>query len=304
MKHTAHSSLRGATRRGFLGSAAGAGALLAAGRRKFSKPLGAQLYTVREVMPKQPRETLQAIAAMGFQELEVGRADLSRHAALFQEFKLKPVSSHFETALVTGDWKEWGQNRPPQEYTWTSALEEAKKSGLGYVTVPYIRPKERGGLDYYRSFADKMNAAGEKARAAGLKLCYHNHAFEFATIDGARPFDLLMERFDKSNVGIEMDVFWISVAGEDPAAMLRKYKNRIPLVHLKDKLRGAPVRFAEDVPFETFREVGNGSLDFPGILAAAAESGVEHYFVEQDRCPGDPLASMRMSAEYLKKVRF
>lgn len=291
------------TRRTLLQSAT-AGALTAAGTRRFTKPLGAQLYTVRDVLPKQPRETLKGIAGAGYTELETGRQNLSQYRDLYREFGLRPVSSHFDTPLVTGNWQYWQAGRPPESYTWDTAIEESKKAGLPCMAIAYLRPQERGGLDFYRSFADKMNAAGEKTRAAGMKLCYHNHAFEFARVEGARPFDLLMERFDKKLVFLEMDVFWVSVAGEDPARLLRQYKGRVSLLHLKDKLRGAPQRFAEDVPYETFREVGSGSLDFPEILAAAEDSGVEHYFVEQDRCPGDPVASLRASAEYVRQIRF
>src|SRR5258708_27024823 len=125
-----------------------------------------------------------------------------------------------------------------------------------------------------------------------MTLAYHNHAFEFQGAEGQRPFDILMERTDPKLVKLEMDVFWVSTAGQDPVALLKQYPGRVALLHLKDKAAGAPVRFSEDVGHEAFKEVGSGSLDFAAILKAAKAAGGQHYFVEQDFCPGNPIDSL------------
>ena len=142
-----------------------------------------------------------------------------------------------------------------------------------------------------------MNRAGETARKAGLTLAYHNHGFEFAPMaDGKRPIDILLTRLDPSLAKLELDVFWVAITGADPAELLASHKGRIALVHLKDKAKGAPRETDErKVAKATFSEVGNGALDFPAILKAAQASGVEHYFVEQDQTPGDPIVSLRQS---------
>ena len=98
----------------------------------------------------------------------------------------------------------------------------------------------------------------------------------------------------------ELDLFWVSVAGHDPVKILKEYKGRVPLVHLKDKKAGTPVQFDERVPKETFQEVGSGELKFPEILKTAASVGVKHYFVEQDQTPGDPVDSLAKSYKYLR----
>jgi len=174
---------------------------------------------------------------------------------------------------------------------------------LRYMVISYLMPSERGGLDFYRSFADKMNRAGEAAAKAGLTLCYHHHSFEFAPVSGGRPIDVLLERFDPKLVKIEGDVFWMKAGGEDPAAKIRRLTGRIVLVHLKDVAPGTPVTYQEmKVPKEAFREAGSGSLDFPAILRACAEAGVKHYLVEQDHCAGSPLDSIAKSYRYLRSV--
>ena len=99
-----------------------------------------------------------------------------------------------------------------------------------------------------------------------------------------------------------MDVFWVSIAGEDPVETLKKWKGRVWLMHLKDKDAAAPKQFAENVPASAFKEVGSCVLNFKAILAAAGKAGVKHFFVEQDQCPGDPLESLRKSYEWLSRA--
>jgi sugar phosphate isomerase/epimerase len=152
--------------------------------------------------------------------------------------------------------------------------------------------------------AQTLNSAGERFRSAGLQLCYHNHAFEFQPMEGSTPLQVLMQETQKDLVGLEMDVFWVSVGGQDPVQLLKQYSGRVPLIHLKDKAKGSPVQYNESVGAAAFKEVGAGSLDFPAILRAASAAGVKHYFVEQDATPGDPLASLRQSYDYLHSLKY
>ncbi|MES1260945.1 MAG: sugar phosphate isomerase/epimerase, partial [Acidobacteriota bacterium] len=218
---------------------------------------------------------------------------------LIKQYGMKAVSCHVETPLITNDWEKYGgMKKVPVE----EAIESVKNMGAQYFTMPYIRPDARGDLDWFRKTADQMNRTGELCKKAGLQFAYHNHAFEFAGKPGERPIDIFKARLDKKLVTLEMDVFWVSVAGQDPVQMLREWKGRVALLHLKDKEKGTPVQFNEGVPKTAFKEVGNGSLDFPAILKAAPGAGVKHYFVEQDQTPADPLDSLRKSFDYLKTV--
>ncbi|MEJ7618693.1 MAG: sugar phosphate isomerase/epimerase [Pyrinomonadaceae bacterium] len=283
-----------------------------AGSAKTLKNIGVQLYTVRDLMPKDAPGTLKALAGLGYKEVEVIGRNLDQLAPELQRVGLKPISMHIEAALVTGNRETLKAiaarfNFPmlPDDYTLSSAIANAKKHGVEYLVVSYLFPQERGGADFYRQFADQMNRAGEQCRAAGLKLCYHNHAFEFAPVESIIPFDLFMERFDARLVSWEMDVFWIAMGGQDPAVTLRKYKGRVPLVHLKDKAKAIAGQTDEaKVPPTAFAEVGNGGLNFAEILRAAEEAGVRHYFVEQDQTAGNPLDSLRQSYAYLNKLNF
>jgi sugar phosphate isomerase/epimerase len=281
------------SRRSFLQAGAGAG-LAATARAKTLSAVGVQLYTVRTVLPEKPAETLRAIDAIGYREIEGTQGLLDKILPALQGTKLKPVSMHLDSKVVTLGTDD----------DLARVLERVKKAGFRYAVMPYLPPNERGGLDVIKKLADKLNRAGEKCRAAGLRLCYHNHAFEFEPMGGSTPLQTLLENTDAKTLALELDLFWVSVAGQDPAATLARYKGRVPLVHLKDRAKDTPDRFNEAVERTAFKEVGNGTLDWPKVLKAAEAAGVEHYFVEQDQTPGDPIESLRQSFAFVSKLSF
>jgi sugar phosphate isomerase/epimerase len=265
----------------------------AAGNSKLDA-IGVQLYTVRDVVTQRPAETLEALENIGYREVEAIGGMLDKIWPALRKTKLAPVSLHLNAALFAearaGDL--------------AAALRDAKEKGFEYVVYPFVAPPERAGMEGMRKLAVRLNAAGEEARRVGLRLCYHNHAFEFEPMGGSTPLEALLRATSPELVALEMDVFWVSVAGHDPVELLGRYSGRVPLLHLKDKAKGAPRQFDEQVPKTTFKEAGRGSLDFAAILRAASKAGVKHYFVEQDATPGDPVASLRTSYEYLRALRF
>jgi sugar phosphate isomerase/epimerase len=255
--------------------------------------IGVQLYTVRGVLPRKPAETLNAIRSIGYQEIEATYADFDKLWPMVQASGLKAVSMHVDDKLITKGAGEMSR-----------VADQLKGYGFQYAVHPYVPQEDRGGVDVMKALADKLNLFGEKCRAAGLQAAYHNHAFESAPAGTQTLFQVLIDNTDKKLVGFEVDCFWIGVAGNDPAAFIQKLSGRVPLLHLKDKAQGTQQRFDESVPPAAFKEVGSGVLDWPGILRAAARAGVEHYFVEQDQTPGDPLESLRASYNYLSKLSY
>jgi sugar phosphate isomerase/epimerase len=282
------------TRREFLEASTAAAALTMTASAKQLKSVGVQLYTVRTVLPKKPEETLHAIEAIGYREVEATYDNLDKIWPALKATSLKPVSIHLsESMIVQGKDDELAR-----------AIDKVKEHGFQYAVFPWVNPPDRGGLDKTRALAEKLNKAGEKCHAAGLTFCYHNHAFEFEPMDGTTRFQLLLDTLDKKLVGFEIDVFWVSVAGHDPVEILKKMSGRVQLLHLKDKAQGTPVLYKESVPASTFKEVGHGTIDFPAVLRAAESAGVAHYFVEQDQTPGDPVESLRQSFDYISKLNF
>lgn len=268
----------------------------------FKAPLGAQLYTLRSVLPDNPAQVLKDLAAIGYEEAEVLQIGYDELAPLVKDAGLSPKSMHLRPGVITG---VWGANdEKPEHADVAAAMDWAKGHGVDYVVMPYLPNEQRPDkLDGYKALGEKMTMAAQAAKAAGLGFAYHNHSFEFQPMEGSTPLDALMDGSDPATVGLELDVFWVSLAGHDPVELLRKYSGRVPLVHLKDKASDAPQQFAEGPPKESFKEVGNGVLDFQAILEACKAAGVAHYFVEQDQTPGDPLASLKQSYEHLRSLR-
>lgn len=284
------------SRRDFVKAAgiAPAAAVLANAKPKTLEKIGVQLYTVRDILPKDPAGTIKAIAEMGYREAEVIGGTLDEIAPALKANNLKAVSAHLDSALF----------QPSRQDDLAAEIEKIKSHGIQYAVFPYLPPQQRGGPDVYHRFAELLNAAGQRCHRAGLKLCYHNHAFEFKPMGSVTPLEIMMKETQPSLVSLEMDVFWVSVAGHDPVALLATYAERVALVHLKDKAKGTPVQFNENVPAADFKEVGSGVVNFPGVLRAATQAGVKHFFVEQDHTPGNPLDSLRKSYEYLHDLKF
>jgi sugar phosphate isomerase/epimerase len=265
--------------------------------------LGIQSYTLRKVLPGDVQGTLRTVAEIGYKSVEGLRSNLPEIKPVCDDLHLSIPSVHFEYACLTGDWTHYGGKPPKPNYNLEAALADAQQAGVSWLTVPYIPQPERTGADLYRRLAEHLNAAGETASKFNVKVAYHHHAFEFERYRDKTGFEMLLEAMEPGKSFIELDIYWVSVAGEDPAAILRRYPQHIKLVHLKDKKQGTPVMQSEAVPRDSFLELGQGILDLPETLRACREIGVEHYFVEQDECPGNPLDSLRTSYAYIEDLR-
>lgn len=246
-----------------------------------STRVGVQLYTVRVLLEKDFEGTLARLAAIGFREVEFvdyhGRAPHAVRAAL-KTAGLDAPSAHVPIEAVRADWPR--------------VLEAAHAIGHEYLVVAWLPEQERRTLDGYRAAADLFNHAGEQARAAGIRFAYHNHAFEFAPVEGRIPYDALLERCDPRHVAFEMDLYWITKGGRDPLAYFSHWPGRFPMVHVKD---------SAGPPEHRMVDVGAGTIPWSTIFARRKQAGIQHYFVEHDE-PKDPLASVRTSYEYLQRL--
>lgn len=282
------------TRRTVLQAGSLAASFAALGHSKQLSRLGVQLYTTRTVLPEHPLETLEAIQSIGYKEIETGGVPIEKIWPSLQKTKLKAVSAHLDSNQVTHG----------PEADLERSLADLKRKGFTFAVFPYLPPADRGGVEAIKKLAASLNKAAQKAHAAGLRFAYHNHAFEFEPVNGEPLIHTLFAETDPKLVGFEIDCFWVSVAGHDPAELIQHHGDRIPLLHLKDKAADTPVRYNESVPKPTFKEVGNGVINWKQVLEAADKAGVQHYFVEQDQTPGDPIASLRQSYQYLTKLNY
>lgn len=272
-------------RRAFLGAGIAA---FTAGRFGFLKdrlgPIGIQLYTVRQQFRTDPEGTLRRLAEIGYREVEFagyppGSAQDVRR--MLQRHGLSAPSSHVGLREV--------------DETWQRTLEFAAGVGQRFVTVPSFGGNDRRTLDGIKRVAARFNQAGEAARKHGLTFSYHNHDFEFAPVEGAVPFDVLLAETDPKLVTFEMDLYWITKGGKDPLDYFAKWPGRFPQVHVKDM---------DATPRKFFTDVGTGTIDFVRIFRKAKQAGIRHYYYEQDETPGDPLASAQASFRYLRALQF
>ena len=286
------------TRRTFLQSttvlAAGAAALPAAKPQHELKAIGVQLYTVRGVIGENPAKIVTQISDIGYREAECTSQKLDAVVEALKATKLKPVSVHIDSSLWS---KEHSEKR-------NLAFVDAKMKGFDYVVYPYVPPQERAGIEGMKRIAENLNQAGKDANANGLQVCYHNHAFEFEPMGGTTPLEVLLSNTDPKLVGLELDIFWVVTGGHDPVELIRKYGSRVHMLHLKDRDKPAQPRYNEEVPHDTFKEVGHGQIDIAAVLRASTEAQVKHYFVEQEQTPGNPVDSLKQSFDYLHALKF
>ena len=288
------------TRRSFLKSTSlfSAGLMLAPSAVNLKSPLvGLQLYTVRDAMEKDPQGTLAKVAAIGYNSVEGATyTDTEKFYGMSpREFKkvlkqngLVMPSSHYRL----GEDKNNGKDMMGTlMHDWNKAVDDGAELGLKYMVCAWLSPKERGNLDHYKKVAEQLNIAGERCKKSGIQLCYHNHDFEFIKEDDQYPYNILMNT-DKNLVKMEVDLYWITKAGQDPIALFKEHPGRFPLWHTKDMDKTA----AKD-----FTEVGNGVIDFKKIFKYKSLAGMKYFFVEQDKTPGSPFDSITQSYKYIKK---
>lgn len=255
-------------------------------------PVGLQLYTVRDQCVKDFEGTIKQIAAIGYKQVEVydfyGKT-AAEARKLLDDNGLKAPSGHWLLSVLQKKLEK--------------SIEDAKTVGCEYMVMPIVEnPTDRRTLDQYKRLAASYNKFGEQSKKAGLQFAYHNHNYEFQTIDGKLVLDYLMAEVDPELVKFELDCFWVTHAGHDPVALFEKYPGRFPMLHIKDLKAGNPDTTELDARMGLFAEVGSGTIDWKRIFAAAPKGGLKHYFVEQDFCERPPLESIKMSFDYLSKL--
>ena len=240
--------------------------------------IGVQLYTLRNAMAVDAAATLRAVAGAGYREVETaGTGNLTpvEFAGALSDVGLVAPAARVPLNMMRDD---------PD-----SLLALAETVGHKYLVLPWI-PEEVRTDEGYGKLIELLNQFGETCAREGLQLCYHNHDFEFATINGQVAFDRMLSGCDRSLVKFELDFYWMAHAGVDTTAYLTRDPGRFPLCHVKDR--------AED---GSMVPVGSGVIDFAALFAAG--SGMQHYFVEHDH-PKDSLTSILSSMVTLRDLRF
>lgn len=253
----------------------------------LGKPVGLQLYSLRQYLPQDVPGTLAKIRGMGFREVEGGetyKLGIEGFKAAVQKAGLVVTSEHH-------GYEQWRDDT-------AGVLKQATALGARYVGCPWIPHGDRFTReDCLRAAAD-FNKWGKATKEAGLKFFYHTHGYEFEASPEGTLLDTLLKETDPALVGLEADVFWVKRGGGDPVALFERYPGRIPLTHLKDMMKGLETdKPMAKAPDDADVVLGTGQIDFAALLKAANKGGVERHFIE-DESP-KPLAQIPASLEYL-----
>ena len=247
-------------------------------------PISVQLYTLRDLTAKDLPGVLKSLNKIGY-----GAAELAGYGNLKSAAEVKKA---FDDAGMKVSGAHVGIEQ--LEADLASVIRDHHTLGNKNVVIPWLDESRRGSAEIWRKLAGMCNTIGAKLAAEGLTLAYHNHDFEFEKFDGKYGLDILWEHSDAKLLKSELDVFWVKRGGVDPAAYIQQHGSRVKLIHLKDLVAGAELKFAP---------VGEGTLDFIAITDAAVAAGVEWGAVEQDDCYGqDPLENVAISYRNLQKL--
>jgi sugar phosphate isomerase/epimerase len=263
-------------------------------------PLGLQLYSVRDILPKDYEGTLAQLSALGYREVEAAGFFGHTPAEVKQAMDhagLRCVSAHYPLKDLLPKLDE--------------TIQFGKSLGLEYIVCasPMLKDasrvkdsnsraaRESMTLDDWRWNADQFNRIGESIHAAGMRFAYHNHTPEFRSENGVVFYDELLRLTDPTKVSMELDCGWAVVAGKNPADYLTRYPTRIVMLHVKDFKMTPDVTPAAPPPST---ELGRGTIDYHPIFAAAKKASIKHVFVEQEQFDMPAMAALKIDAEYMR----
>ena len=250
----------------------------------MASAIAAQLYTVRDFTqtPDGVVETLKKVAAAGYEAVQLSAL------APMDPRELRNICDG-EGLAICSTHIDYGQMRDEPE----KVIEEHHILGCKYPAIGGMPSEYRNAQDFV-GFAKDASEVVARLAEAGLIFGYHNHNWELEKFGGRTVLQIFFEESDPRYFTFELDTYWVQAGGGSPVDWINKLKGRMPLLHLKDMtMRGGQ---------QIMAEIGEGNLDWPGILAAAKDAGVVWYIVEQDTCERDPFESLKISLENLKAM--
>ncbi len=243
------------------------------------------MYTLREFCQtaEDMAKSLRKVKELGYEAVQLSGhgADITAEEikAMLDEVQLKVVATHVPYERLRDETDQ--------------VIAEHKLWGCDFVAIGGL-PVEYRNRDGYYQFAKEATEVARRLKAGGLTFGYHNHDFELEKFDGRTGLEILYSESDPELFTSEIDTYWIQAGGGDPAQWIRDLKGRAHVVHFKDMA----IRDRKQI----FAEIGEGNLNWPAIIDACKEAGVQWYIVEQDRCERDPFESLAISLRNMKAM--
>jgi len=242
---------------------------------------GLQLWTVKEDMTANAKDTLAKVASYGYKQIE----SFEGPKGMFWGWTNKEFKKYMDdlgTTIIS--------SHCANTVDFERKAAEAAEIGMKYLICPYKGPQK--SIEDFKKFADEFNKSGEICKKNGIRFAYHNHDYSFKPVDNQVPQTVMMDNTDKDLVDFEMDIYWVVAAGQDPKVWFDKHPGRFKLCHVKDLAKTA--KGHESV------QLGKGTIDFASILKAGTAKGLKYYIVEQEAFTGtNPLESAAVDAKYM-----
>jgi sugar phosphate isomerase/epimerase len=249
---------------------------------------GVQLYTVRKEARADFGTLLQALRQIGLTQIELHPLIFTQPATTLRKMiadtGLAVPSTHMSAADLD------------------SRIDYARQLGVKYVVTMLPNPKPES-LEDYRPVATRFNAWGKSLHEQNLQLAYLCHNHEFLPQAGSSGFEQIMRNTDPTLVKLEIDIYWLAQAGIDPAAFLHQYRDRVTLLHAKDRLANSPTSYVDDASAEHFTELGKGTIPWQALLTQAQRQGIRYVFLDQDKTEMPVLESLKQSVGYLQTLK-
>lgn len=284
------------TRRDFLRiSAMAGGCVISFPRNAFATDddgkliYGVQLFMVRRQAQTDLAGILKAIQQVGYTQIELYPVAYDHRAdelkKIVADSGLGLVSAHFDYVGFEGK------------------IDYARQLGLKYMVCPMMPQDQWTSTEGFSKAANNFNRWGAEVRDAGMEFVFHNHCYEFKPQGGGTTgWDVLMGGTDPGLVKLELDMYWLTQAGQKPSVVLADFADRVRLIHLKDRVAGAPTGYVMGPSAEHFTELGKGTIAWPKLLEQAKKQGIRYAFLDQDETAEPVVESMTESFAYLKKI--
>lgn len=240
--------------------------------------IAVQLYTLRAESARDLAGTLHSVSTAGYRAVELAGLppiEPERLRDLLAAEQLQPIAAHESLEALRADVG--------------AVLDRLVTLGCSRIIVPWLPEEERSDPPGVRRLAAELGAIARVCAGRGISLGYHNHAFEFAALDGTTVWDVLLDTLPLE-VELEIDVYWAAIGGRDPVEVIRGAGERVHLLHMKDM---APGSDRGDVT------PGDGILSWREIVAAGTAADVAWYVVEEDN-PRDAVAEIARGLDYLR----
>src|SRR5699024_4294696 len=207
----------------------------------LKRPVAVQLFTLRDALAADFVATLESVAEIGYDGVELagyGNLTVAELKEALDLLGLKVAGNHVALEEL--------------EKNLDQVIADQKVLENKYVVCPYILPENRHP-DFYQDLAQFLSETGQQLKEHNLQLCYHNHDFELEKMPNDQTvLDYFYDRVAKEDLKAELDLYWLQKAGDDPVVWIKRYLDRTPLVHLKDMTTDGEQFFAE---------LGTGGLD-------------------------------------------